>query len=137
RPRFDLQDARHHRMPWEMALEKRLVDCDRFDSNTFRFGVETDDAIDHEKRKTVRQNLHHLVRIESAVAGRHCSRRSHGASARLLAGDCASELRIYGMARLDCHDVAANTSSNEREVAYDVENLVPHELVGKAQRFLA
>jgi len=47
RHRFDLQDARHYRVAWEMSLKEWLVDCDRFHAYAFGFRVETDDPIDH------------------------------------------------------------------------------------------
>src|SRR5882724_1388605 len=52
--RFYLHYAWHHRMTGEMSLKERLVNRDRFHADTFGFRFETDNAIDHEKWKTVR-----------------------------------------------------------------------------------
>ena len=38
--------------PWKI----RLVDRDRFHADAFRFALETEDAIDHQERITMRQN---------------------------------------------------------------------------------
>src|SRR5947208_3037813 len=54
RHRLHLHHARHHGMAWEMSLKERLVNRDRFDANAFGFGFETENAIDHEKRETMR-----------------------------------------------------------------------------------
>ena len=70
-----------------MSLKERLVNGDRFHAHTFRLRFEAENAIDHEKRKTMWQDLHHLVRIETAVAARDCSWHGQGASTRLLARD--------------------------------------------------
>src|SRR5215831_13410693 len=72
-------------MTGEMTLEKWLVDRDSLHARAFGFRVETDDAIDHKKRETMRQNLHHLIGIESAVAAWNRARYGHGASTRLFA----------------------------------------------------
>src|SRR5262249_62141210 len=105
-----------------MSLKKGFVDRDRFHADTFGFGFEADNAIDHEKWETMRQNLHHLIGIESSVTGRHCAWRCHGASARLLSRDCASQLCIYGVTWLHSHDMAANTPSDQSEVADHIED---------------
>src|SRR5207248_8082267 len=58
-----------------MSLEKRFVDRDRFHSDAFRSAfIETDDPVDHQKRITMRKDLHDLVAVESAIAFRHHSR---------------------------------------------------------------
>ena len=120
-----------------MSLKERLINRHGFDADTFGFRFEADDAIDHEKRETMRQNLHHFIGIEPTIAARDCSRRGHSASSRLLAGDGAGEARIAGVTGPYCHHVAANASSDQSEVADDIENFVADEFVGEPQRFLA
>src|ERR1700745_3299321 len=70
---FDLHHAWHHRMAGEMSLKERLVDPYCFDPDAFGFSFKADDAIHHQKRETMRQDLHYLVSIEFAVPGWHCS----------------------------------------------------------------
>jgi len=74
---FHLHHAGHHRMAGEMSLKERLVNRHGFDADTFGFRFEADNAIDHEKRETMRQNLHYLVRIEPTIAARDNARRGH------------------------------------------------------------
>src|SRR5712675_78355 len=82
---FDLHHARHHRMTWKMSLKERLVDRDCFDPDAFGLRFETENPIDHQKRESVRQNLHYLINVESAVAAWNGPRRGKGTSARLFA----------------------------------------------------
>src|SRR5439155_26876359 len=104
-----------------MSLEERLVNCDCFDAHTFGFGFEADNTIDHEKRKPMRQNLHHLIDIKAPVAAWNRSRHGHGISSLQLSGDGSSQIRIRGMTRLNCHHMSANPPPNQREVADDGE----------------
>src|SRR5206468_12084873 len=83
----DLRQVGHHRVTGEMSLKECLVNGDGFHADAFGFGFEANNAIDHEKWETMRQNLHHFISIESSVAARDCSRRGDGTSARLLASD--------------------------------------------------
>src|SRR5439155_8520277 len=124
-------------MTGEMSLEERLINRDRFDADTFGFRFEADNAIDHEKWETMRQNLHYLIGIESSIAARHRTRRCHGAPARLLPRDCASQLRIYSVTGFHSHDMTVNTPSDQSEVADHIEDFGAHEFVRKPQRFLA
>ena len=74
-----------------MSLKKRFVDCDRFHADAFCSAfIEADDPIDHQKRITMRQNLHDLFAVEPAVAFRYHARERKRVATRLLLGDGAS-----------------------------------------------
>ena len=124
-------------MTGEMSLKERLVNGDRFDTDTFGFSFEADNPIHHEKRKPVRQNLHHLIGVKASVAAGNRPRRRHGASARLLPSDRSSQIRIGGVTGFNCDNMTADAASDQREVADHVENFVAHEFVREPQRFLA
>src|SRR5206468_4407203 len=102
------------------------------------FAFETDDSIHHEKRKTVRQNLHYLVGIESAVARRWQSAGdSQRAPARLLAGDDAGQVRVDSMTRFYRYHMTPDAPPEQGEIADNIEYFVAHEFVLKTQWFLA
>src|ERR1700730_14902803 len=64
-------------------------------------------------------------------------RRSHGASARLLACECTRQLRICAVTWSNGDEMAANSATDEGEIADDVQDLVPDEFIGKTHRLLA
>src|SRR5262249_26240004 len=137
RHRFDLHDAWHNWVAREMSLEEWLVDSDGFNPNAFGFRIETDDPIDHQEREAVRQNLHHLIGVESAVAGWNRTRYSQSASSRLFARDQSSQIRITRVTWFYRDHMPANTSSDQSEIADDIEDFVTDKFIGKPQRLLA
>src|SRR5438093_6273244 len=100
-----------------MSLKERLVNRDRFDPDTFGFTLEADNPIDHQERKTVRQNLHYLVGVESAITTRNRPRHRQSASLRLLAGDSRSQVRIRSMTGFYRHDMTANAPPDQCKIA--------------------
>ena len=52
-------------------------------------------------------------------------------------GEGTREVGIGAVARSHRHHMAADRATEQREIANDIEDLVPHELVGKSERFLA
>src|SRR5438093_2704467 len=125
-------------MTWKMSLEKRLVDRDRFDADTFRSAfVEADDAVDHQKGITMRQNPHDLFAVESAVTLRHDSWNGERFAPRLFFGDNPGQFRIRRVAGFYRDEMAANSTTDQREIADDVENFVSDEFIGKTQWLFA
>ncbi len=61
-------------------------------------------------------------------------RRSHERAPH-LGGNAPHQFAIRRMARFDRNQVPANGPAQEGQVAYDVQDLVPHEFLGIAQRF--
>src|SRR6266542_1397376 len=120
-----------------MSLKERLVNRDRFDPDTFGFALETDDPVDHQKRETMRQNLHYLVGVESTIPTRNRAFHGKGAPACLLAGERASQVGIDSVTGFYRYHVASDAPPDERKIANNVENFVAHEFVGKTQWFLA
>src|SRR5260370_11497169 len=124
-------------MTWEMSLEKRLVNRDRFYGRNFVFAFEADDPVNHQEWGTMRQYLHHFVRVQPAIAYRDRARRTHCASSRLLPSERASKLRIRRVAGLHRQDVTANPPADQRKVADYVEDFVANEFIGEAQWLFA
>src|SRR5437868_10821378 len=84
----------------------------------------------------MRQNSHDVVDIETAFAGRKSLRVDDRSETRELASQRADQLGVRAVARFDRDDVATNPLPEEREIADDIEDFMPHEFVGEAQRFL-
>src|SRR5690242_3742280 len=120
-----------------MPLEERLVDGDGFHTNAFGLRIETNDSVDHQERETMRENLHDLIGIESAVTGWNWTRHCHRVSSRLFADDQAGQVRIDCVPRFDCDDVPSNPPSGQGEVTDDVQDFVAHKFIGKPQWLLA
>src|SRR5712691_7954532 len=85
----------------------------------------------------MRQDLHDLVGVESAVAFRDNARNGQRVTARLFLCNRARELSICGVPRLYGNEMTANAATDKREVADNVENLVPDEFVFESQRLFA
>ena len=124
-------------MTGEMPLKKRLIDRDGLYARNFIIGLEADDPINHQKGIAMRQDLHYLVSVETATAGGDRAWRRHRASSGLLAGESASQLRIRRVAGFHRHHMTANRPADQRQIADNVQNFVPHKFVGEAQRFFA
>src|SRR6266542_52896 len=135
--RFDLHYTRHHRVTGKMSLKERLVNRDRFDPDTFGFALETDDPVDHQKRETMRQNLHYLVGVEPPVTPRNRACHGKGAPACLLAGERASQVGIDSVTGFYRYHVAPNAPPDPCKISNDLENFVAHEFVCETQWFLA
>src|SRR5438270_12588330 len=125
-------------MSRKMSLKKRLIDRDRFHAHAFRYAfVEAENPIDHQKRITMRQNLHDLIGLEPAVAFRDNARNGQRVTARLFLRNRVSEFSVRCVPRFYGNEMTANAATDEREVADDVENFVPDEFVRETQRLFA
>src|SRR4029450_12478690 len=120
-----------------MPLKERLVNRDRFDADTFGLALEADNPVDHQKRETMRQNLHYLVGVEPTIPTRNCARDGESAPARLLTGERASQVGIHSVTGFYGDDMASNASPEQRKISDNVENFVAHEFVYETQWFLA
>src|SRR5207245_9982958 len=88
---YRLHHPGHHWMTGKMSLAKWFVNRDRPHADAFRSAfIAADDPIDHQKRITMRQNLHDLFAVEPAVAFRYHARQRKRVATRLLLGDGAS-----------------------------------------------
>ena len=67
--RLDDQDAGHHRVVGEMALEKRLADRHVLDPDGALSGLQLDDPIDEQERKTMRDDPLDIRRFENRLFG--------------------------------------------------------------------
>src|SRR6266404_911371 len=125
-------------MSGKMSLEKWFVDRHRLHAYAFRSAfIETQDPIDHQKWITMRQNLDDLVRVEAAIAFRNNSRNGERVASRSFLCDRAREVRICGVSRFYRDEMSTNSTTDQREVADNVEDFVPNELVWEPQRFFA
>src|SRR5216684_3098021 len=95
-------------MTWEMPLKKWFVNRDGLYEGNFVFAFKANNPIDHQKRVAMRQDLHDLVSVEPAIAGRHRPGYSHRASSSLFAYECSNQLRIRGVAGFYRYHMAAN-----------------------------
>src|SRR5437773_1468554 len=129
RHRFDLHYSRHDWMTGEMPLKKRLVNRDGFYGRNFVFAFEADDPVNHQKRVAVRKDLHHFASVQTGIAYWDRARCAHRASPRLLASERASQFRIRSMSGLHRHHVTADTPTDQREIADNIEDFVPDEFV--------
>src|SRR4029450_2457687 len=120
-----------------MPLKERLVNRDRFDADTFGFALEADNPVDHQKRETMRQNLHYLVGVEPTIPTRNRARKGERAPPRLLTGEPASQVGIYSVTGFYRYHMASNTPPDQCEIPDNVENFVAHEFVCETQWFLA
>src|SRR5438477_12028640 len=101
-------------MTGKMSLKKRFVDCYRLHADALRSAfIEADDPIDHQKRITMRQNLHDLFAVEPAVAFRYHARQGKRVATRLLLGDGASYFCIGRVPGFHRNALAANSASDE------------------------
>ena len=109
-------------------------------------------AVHHQKRIAVRQNLHHLLRVHRAalrhlrqqclpllviLRGRNRRRRERLRGAQRLGhlrDNLPDELAIRRVARLDRDQMPANRPAQQRQIAHDVQHLVPHEFLRIPQR---
>ena len=66
---FENQHARHHRQLRKMTLEMRLVNRDIFNRGERLAGVALNDAIDQQKRVTMRQMLKDCLNVHYCVHG--------------------------------------------------------------------
>ena len=67
RQRFDHQHARHDRRAWKVALEIRFVNADLLDADYALARHKFDDAIDEQKRVTMREKFFYRFRIEDCL----------------------------------------------------------------------
>lgn len=134
---FDLEDARHDWVAWEVALEERFVDGDGFDAGAFVFAFEADDAVDHEEGVAVGEDAHDLVDVEDGFSEGDGDRaRDHAEHASVFGLEAAGHFCVRAVAGFDGDDVAHDAAAEEHEVADDVEDFVADEFVREAERFL-
>src|SRR4030095_10188055 len=129
RHRFYLHYSRHDWVTGKMPLKKRLVNRDGFYGRNFIFALEADDPVNHQKRVAVRKDLHHFASVQTGIAYWDRARCAHRSSPRLLASKRASQFRIRSMSGLHRHHVTADTPTDEREIADNIEDFVPYEFV--------
>ena len=123
-------------MPREMALKIRFVDGDGLNPGRLEFAVEFHNAIHHEERIAMREDVHDGIDVERSGRGGNRLGCCRGNGIDTL-GEKFCHFGIDAMAGFDSHDMAANETPAEREVADDVENLVANEFIGEAKRLLA
>ena len=95
RQALDDEHARHDRELREMPLEERLVDGDVLDADGALVAVHVDDAIDHQERIAMRQQLHHapdIGRAELLVVPASVIVRARSATHRLTPLDVYQRL---------------------------------------------
>ena len=134
---FDLQHAGHDGVVGEVALEEGFVDGDRFDAGALGVALEGDDAVDHEERIPVGEDLHDLRGGEDALADREPGRRDHGHHFGVFLGNGHGELGVGSVAGAHGDDMAEQRASDQGEVADDIEDLVTDEFVRKTERLFA
>ena len=120
-----------------MPLKKWFINRDGLYACNFVFSFKANNSVHHQKRVAMRQDFHDLVSVEPAIAGGHRPRYGNRASSRLLACERANQLRIRGVAGFYRHHMTTNAPPDEREIADDIKDFVPHEFVRETQRFLA
>ena len=111
-------------------------------------------AVHHQERIAMRKNLHHLFRIQGAALRHLLQQNVLLLVLRPLAGgagggpnacamrnglfiwvdDLPDELAIGRVAGFDRDQMPADRPAEQRQVAHDVEHLVPHEFLGITQR---
>src|SRR5437763_12710468 len=122
---FYLHDPGHHRMTRKMSLEKRFVDRNRLHPDAFRSAfIKTNDAIHHQERVTMRQDLNDFVAVEATTTFWNNPRNRQGFATRPFFCNCPRELGICGVAGFYCDEVTANPATDQREVADDIENFM-------------
>src|SRR5438105_15481690 len=104
-------------MAGEVSGKKRFVHRYRFQTSAFRFPLETQDAIDHEKWEAMRQNFHHLINVETAFSRRKSAGNGKRRDLGVLFHDRPRQLRVDRVTRLHRNDMTANASADERQVA--------------------
>ncbi len=142
---FQLQHARHDGMPGKMPLKIRLVDGDVLDADDV-VAVNLHHPVHHQERRTVRQHLHDLLDVHGArlrrISGtgaddlRRRRRERLRRAQRLghLRDNLPDHLAIRRVARLDGDQMPAHRPAQQRQVAHDVEHLVPDKFLGIPQR---
>jgi hypothetical protein len=118
-----------------MPLEKWFVDGDCLYPGDFCVAFEGYNSVNHQKRISMRQNLHQLIGLDPAFAVEGWLIDGKGAGPRLLPRNRPRQLGIRTVARLDRNHMPANALTNEREITDNIQDLVADELVGKAQWF--
>src|SRR5436190_155995 len=85
----------------------------------------------------MRENLHHLVSIEPAFAGRKSSGNRKRGDLGVLLYDLPRQFGISGMSGFHGNDVPTNTGAYKCQVTDNVEDFVTREFVGETQWFFA
>src|SRR5216110_2170880 len=85
----------------------------------------------------MRQDLHDLFAVESAVAFRYDSRARECVAPRLFFRDRPRQFCICSVPGLHRDEMAADAATDQREIADDVENFVPDEFIRKTQWLFA
>ena len=145
RHRLKLQHARHDGVSGEMSLKIRLVHCDVFDADDFA-AFDFQNAVHHQERRAVRQQLHDSLDVHRAALGdqrrgrgdfrRRRGKRLRGAQRLLhLRNDMPDHFAIRRVARFDGNQMPADRPAEQRQIAHNVEHLVPHKFLGIPQRF--
>ena len=77
----------------------------------------------------MRKDLHHFGSVQTGIAHWDRARCAQRASPRLLTSERASQFRIRSMSGFHRHHVTADTPTDQREIANNIEDFVPHEFV--------
>src|SRR5215471_14613638 len=85
----------------------------------------------------MRKNFHHLIHIESALTRRKNARHSQSRDTRMFTSKRPREIGICRMTGLHCDNMPAQARTEQREIAYDVQNLMANKFVRETQWFLA
>src|ERR1700730_11822232 len=120
-----------------MPLEKGFIDRDRFYAGHLGSSFKAENAVDHQKRESMGQDFHYLIRIESSIADWPCPWCRERKPACALSRQRSGEIGIGAMPGFDCDNVSADPLTHQCQISDDIENFVPNEFVREAQRFLA
>ena len=134
---LDLQHAGHDRMIGKVALEERLVDRDRLHSGAFGITLEGHDAVDHEERIPVGENLHDLRGGKDALADWQRGRRDHRHHVGVLFGDGYGQFGVRSVTGPHGNDMTEQGTSGQGEISDDIEDLVADKFVREAEGFFA
>ena len=123
-----------------MALKIRLVDAHVLDRNERIAPHELHDAVDHHKGITVRQRVENTPDIEGRLVGHdHCRTRLFLRplfTFLQLGGERLGQFGVDRMTGARGDNVRLQRHAQQRDVTDDIQNLVAHELILKAQAFL-
>src|SRR5438477_10441752 len=127
--RFYDQNARHDGRVRIVTLKKNVVKCDVFDADRLLVPDDFDHPIDQQHGVSVRQNTLNPADIEDCVA---LDEQLPGAGFILL-HELAGELMIELVAGLVCDQSPSNRTTDEVEIADQIERFVAGAFIGETE----
>src|SRR5215471_19746781 len=109
-------------MARKMALKEWFIDRYRFRSDTLVVAFKGNNPVDHQKRITMRQDLHNILRIHNPCPLRNHLRRNHRYHVRVPFSQSLRQFSVGRMSRLDRNDVPQKSATGQKELTDDIEN---------------